>query len=101
MSIVDYYNSDVPDYHPYINDILNAYNCIAMKCDHAYRAVVERMKENPSLRLFEAVKMEEPEYQDYCFRRISGRVLDEYDYLDKRVLFGNIVDWIKAEMQIE
>lgn len=91
----------LPDYHPYIDDILNAYRSIAMKCDHAHQAVVERMKENPSLRLFEAVQMEEPAYQDYCFRRISGRVHDGFDYLDNRVLFGNIVDWIKAEMQIE
>lgn len=89
----------LPDYHPYIDDILNAYHYIAMKCDHAYQAVVERMKETPSLRLFEAVQVEDPEYQDYCFKRISGRVLDEYDYLDNRVLFGQIVDWIKAEMK--
>lgn len=89
----------LPDYHPYIDDILNAYNYIAMKCDHAYRAVVERMQDNPSLRLFEAVQVEDPEYRDYCFKRLSGRVCDEYDYLEKRVSLGQIIDWVKAEMK--
>lgn len=89
----------LPDFHPYIDDILNAYNYIAMKCDHAYRAVVERMQDNPSLCLFEAVQVEDREYHDYCFKRMSGRVCDEYDYLDNRVTFGHIVDWVKAEMK--
>lgn len=89
----------LPDYHPYIDDTLNAYNYIAMKCDHAYRAVVERMQDNPSLRLFEAVQVEDPKYRDYCFKRMSGRVCDEYDYLEKRVSLGQIIDWVKAEMK--